>query len=139
MQEDKQLKPKPLAKPLAMMPSLKRAHQIKLMPKRFPLPPGLIVELGLFCFSKLKHILAFMQVSKLFRKECKSNNRLWYFVHVILSGGKPDEIFFFSKQQPDYYKLCIEEQMRKESQTREKLLTQFRLTFVDSWKRKDIR
>ena len=80
-----------------------------------------------------------MQVSRLFRKECKSNNRLWYFIYAILNGGKPDEEFFFSKQQPDYYKLCIEEQKRKESQTREKLLAQFRLTFVDSWKRKDIR
>ena len=80
---------KPLTKPpkLAMMPSLKKSYQNKnSIGKRFPLPPGLVVEIGILSFTKLKHLLVFMQVSKLFYKECRQNNRLWYFVYSILNN-----------------------------------------------------
>lgn len=57
----------------------------------------------------------FMQVSKLFRKECRTNNRLWYFIWVLLNGGKYDEESYVEEvKQADYFKLCIEEQKKKE-------------------------
>jgi len=72
------LKAKP---PLQMMPSLKNKLEQKNRSKpEFPLPRGIVVEIGLFLCDRVKVALNFTSVCRLFRKEALKNNRLWYFI-----------------------------------------------------------
>ena len=64
-----------------------------------------------------------MRVCKLFRKECRTNNRLWYYVNAHLAG-KPasDASLREISPMPDFYSMCIEEQKVCEKVTRQKVL-----------------
>lgn len=99
--------------PLQMMPSLVKAQQKRMRsPQSFKLPRGLIVEFAILICAKIKTLLNFMRVCRLFRKECRQNNRLWYYLNSYLTQQRTISDYDYSllSPMPDFYMLCLKEQ-----------------------------
>jgi hypothetical protein len=68
--------------PLQLMPSLRNKLEQKHRSKPdFPLPRGIVVEIGIYVCDRVKIALNYTSVCRLFRKEALKNNRFWYFIY----------------------------------------------------------